>query len=135
MDISILNEKEKFWIEKKESFKYGYNATVGGDGSSYLDYNLIYSTYQKNNNLNETAKICNCNSGSVSKIVKIFGETPSSAKGNSKKVAKLDIKTKEIIEIYSSVNHAERENGNTRHIADVCNGKRKSCKGYSWKYI
>ncbi len=28
-----LNEKEKYWIEKLESFKNGYNLTNGGDGT------------------------------------------------------------------------------------------------------
>ena len=46
-----------------------------------------------------------------------------------------DIKTNEVIEVYPSIQEAERANGNTRHIAEVCKGKRKTCKGYKWKYI
>ena len=38
-------EREIYWIEKKQSFKNGYNATLGGDGRKYLDYDLIISTY------------------------------------------------------------------------------------------
>ena len=33
-------EREKYWIEYYQSFKYGYNATMGGDGKKYIDYNL-----------------------------------------------------------------------------------------------
>lgn len=40
-------ERERYWIEYFGSFKNGYNATQGGDGKSYLDYNLIIATYQK----------------------------------------------------------------------------------------
>lgn len=40
-------ERERFWIEKLGSFKYGYNATLGGDGKRYLDYDLIVATYQE----------------------------------------------------------------------------------------
>ena len=29
------NEREIYWIEQKQSFKYGYNATLGGDGRRY----------------------------------------------------------------------------------------------------
>jgi len=46
-----------------------------------------------------------------------------------KPVAKLDPKTNEIIAIYSSIQEAENANGNTRHISQVCNGKRKICNG------
>ena len=40
-------EREVFWIENKRSFKNGYNATKGGDGRPYLDYDLIISTYNE----------------------------------------------------------------------------------------
>ena len=30
-------EREIYWIEKMRSFKYGYNATYGGDGKKYID--------------------------------------------------------------------------------------------------
>lgn len=43
--IEQASEREIFWIEYYGSFKNGYNATVGGDGKAYLDYNLIYQTY------------------------------------------------------------------------------------------
>ena len=41
------SKKEIYWIEKLSSFKYGYNATLGGDGKHYLDYDLIYSIYEQ----------------------------------------------------------------------------------------
>jgi hypothetical protein len=44
-DDSIVNEREIYWIEYYQSFKYGYNATKGGDGKLYLDYDLICETY------------------------------------------------------------------------------------------
>ena len=37
-------ERERYWIEYFSSFKNGYNATQGGDGKSYLDYDLIINT-------------------------------------------------------------------------------------------
>ena len=52
-----------------------------------------------------------------------------------KSVAKIDIETDEIIEIYSSTYQAEKENGNNKHITAVCKGKRKTCNGFKWRYI
>ena len=49
-DYEIVNEREKYWIEKFGSFKYGYNATIGGDGKAYADYNLIFSLWQQGKN-------------------------------------------------------------------------------------
>ena len=51
--ISLLEEtdnpeeREVYWIESLGSFKKGYNATIGGDGKRYLDYDLIVATYQE----------------------------------------------------------------------------------------
>ena len=52
-DVNILSEREIYWIEKLGSFKYGYNATLGGDGKSYADYDLIYHLYQSGYNVKE----------------------------------------------------------------------------------
>ena len=52
-----------------------------------------------------------------------------------KKVAKIDKNTNEILQIYDSIRDAERDNGNSNHISDVCKGKRKTCQGYKWEYV
>lgn len=69
----IVNEREVYWIEKLQTFKNGYNATMGGDGKHYLDYDLICETYLEVKNLKETAKICDCCTDSVSNILKERG--------------------------------------------------------------
>ena len=89
----------------------------------------------KTHNLTKTAQLCNCSPDSVSKIVKARGAKVSPAISLSKAVGKVDIITGEILEVYNSVNEAERDNGNTRHIAEVCNGKRKTCKGFKWIFL
>ena len=40
-DNSILSEREEYWIEQYESYKYGYNATKGGEGKFRCDYSLV----------------------------------------------------------------------------------------------
>ena len=45
-DIEI-NEKEIYWINKLNTYSNGYNATKGGDGKSYLDYDLIVNLYKQ----------------------------------------------------------------------------------------
>jgi hypothetical protein len=41
------DEREKYWIEYYGTFKNGYNATIGGDGKRYLDYDLIIALYKE----------------------------------------------------------------------------------------
>ena len=67
--LDIVNEREKYWIEYYNSFRSGYNATLGGDGASYLDYNLIYNTYKEVLSIAETARIIGCSEDSVRYII------------------------------------------------------------------
>ena len=134
-------EREKYWIEQYGSFKYGYNATIGGDGKKYLDYDLIYRTYLDNKNITKTAQLCNCEIDSVKKIISQKGITNINIEENRrinslKPIAKLDKNTGEILEVFSSIAEAELKYPNTnKHIPSVCKGKRKSCGGFGWKYL
>lgn len=52
----------------------------------------------------------------------------------SKPVAKIDKTTNEILETYSSIYEAEKQN-KISHIGQVCSGKRQTSGGYKWKYL
>lgn len=134
------NEREIYWIEQYGSFKKGYNATRGGDGKKYLDYELIIKTYNEVKNQAEVARLLNISVDSVHNIlvnnnINLISGAEVSAKAFGKPVAQLDKNTLEVIKIFPSVIAAENELGIQRHIAAVCNGKRKTAGGYSWKYI
>ena len=64
-----MSDKEKYWIEKLDTFHNGYNATIGGDGKRLLDYELVVATYNKLLNINETSKVLNIDKQTVSKIL------------------------------------------------------------------
>ena len=55
---------------------------------------------------------------------------------SSKKVAKINIETNEIIEIYDTIALAARENNcDNSAISKVCRGLRNKCGGFKWQYI
>lgn len=139
-DINILNDREKFWIEYFQSFKNGYNATVGGDGRPYLDYNLICKTYNINKNMSETARILHIDRDSVKRALVNSGISLDEIKNNSKlvmakSVGQFDKDTDELIAVFPSIAEAERAVPTGRNIGRVCNGKRKTAGGYKWKFI
>ena len=141
-DENILSEREKYWIEYYGAFKYGYNATIGGDGKPYADYDLFFALFKQGKNIKEISQITGFCTDTVSLGLKNKEITHEEIKNNGrmvvcKKIAKIDKDTDEILSVYSSIQEAYNElnKQHSGHIASVCNGKRKTAYGYKWKYI
>lgn len=145
-------EREKYWIEKTQSFKYGYNATMGGDGKKYIDYDLVIKTYNQLQNANKTAEMLNIDPSSVRKIlhtnnVELKFSQDIFKERTQKTVGMFEVKTGELIYSFCSTKEAAHYlfqegytaakdlDGVSSHIAKVCNGKRKTAYGYFWKYL
>lgn len=62
-------EREAYWINKLDTYKNGYNATLGGDGKKYIDYELVLSTFKKLNSVKDTAKELDVCVHTVSKVL------------------------------------------------------------------
>ena len=143
-------ERENYWIEYLGTFKNGYNATMGGDGKRYIDYDLVVKTYNEVQNRNKTAKLLNISPDSVSNILTIkniailpFKEVNRIAL--SKKVGMYQ--KGDLIKVFSSLTDAgkflqlnqltlDKKIGSiVEHISQVCRNKRKSAYGYQWKFL
>lgn len=134
------DKREIFWIEYYSSFKNGYNATLGGDGKHYADYELICQLWEKGKTIKEIMELTNYCKETICRALSNFNissfEKRSRAQTlNKKPVCKIDKKTGEILKIYNSVAEAERNEQTNRHIRAVCNGKRKTAGGFKWKYL
>jgi len=145
----ILSEREKYWIEYYGSFKNGYNATIGGDGKQYIDYDLVVATYQQVKNQSKTAKILGIDACTFRKILKIRNVNKYSSESVENYIQKsiainMFSKDGKYIKSFSSAHKAARYvlsnslnqtvHGAAGHILDVCKGKRKSAYGYKWTY-
>lgn len=142
-------EREVFWIENKRSFKNGYNATVGGDGKKYIDYDLVISTYKEIKSITDTAKALNISADSVSNILHQNNiSIISSSEVNLNKYGKITNMYSlegEFLKSFSSTNEAAQYmiNNNLtnckkttikQHITEVCTGRRNTAAKYKWKY-
>lgn len=141
------NERETYWIEKLGSFKWGYNATMGGDGRKYLDYDLVVATYREIKNIKETATKLQISTDSVENILKerkekIYSQQEVNKNFYGKMIKQLN-QDNELIQIFSSAKEAARYirpnitsvGGVASHITDVCKGKRKTAYGYNWQFV
>ena len=137
---AIACEREKYWIEYYGSFKNGYNATKGGDGCQYADYDLIYALFKEGKTGKEICQITGYTDKTVTNALIQAGTTAAErrARGrtNSQAVFMLDLETLEILKSFPSYAEAERfleKPGSRRHISEVCRGKRQTAYGYKWK--
>ena len=142
----VINEREKYWIEYYHSFKDGYNATLGGDGTIYTDYDLVVATYNELGFINKTAEKLGIDTHTVSNALNaknILQPThlEIARKATGKIVNQYDLNNN-FIQSFPSVKAAAESigkitstsNGATSHISDVCRGKRKTAYGYIWRF-
>lgn len=139
-------EREIYWIENKRSFKNGYNATMGGDGKKYIDYDLVIATYQEVQNVAETARILGIDRSHTSMILRNNNiSILSGDEINQKRLGKIVNQYSlngEYIQSFPSAKAAadalgkttSTSKGATSHITDVCRGKRKTAYGFIWKF-
>lgn len=135
-----LEEREKYWIEYYQSFKYGYNATTGGDGKPYIDYQAIYDLYQKGLLQTEIQKKLCCDLTTIRKVLTLYNipkeeRIKRSQQISQRAVIMRDKNTKEILNYFSSIQEAANFiNKPTAHIKDVCHNRRKTAYGYIWEF-
>lgn len=136
------SKRECYWIEQYGSFKNGYNATLGGEGKRYADYNLICSLWEDGNDIETIHKITKYDADTIRSALDDNNITSEIRKQRqyksfSKPVAMLDKDTKEILKVFSSISEAYKflNKSGDGHISSVCKGKRKTAYGYSWKLI
>ena len=139
-------EREIYWIEAKRSFKNGYNATLGGDGKHYVDYDLIIATYNEVQNQNEVARRMNIDVHTVRKVLQSYAISTLDARTAvilaTGKIVNQYTLDGEYIQSFPSAKAAAESldkitstsNGASSHISDVCRGKRKTAYGYIWKF-
>lgn len=139
--IEQSSDREQFWIKKFNTYKNGYNATKGGDGSLSINSDKIYKLYQSGNNVEQIHNITGYDKGTIAKWLDNQGITQKDRRNRADKakirpIEQLDKDTGKVINNFVSIKAAYNSLGkqHSGHIASVCNGKRKVAYGYKWRY-
>ena len=68
--------------------------------------------------------------------IEIISSAQHSKIKSGKKVLQIDKNSDKILNEFNSIAEAERALGKRRktHIGNFCNGKRKTCLGFKWKF-
>ena len=153
--VENLEEREKYWINHFDSYKKGYNATLGGDGKTYFEFSEkeVLDKYKELNSLSGTVHFFNCDIDTIRKRLVSNGiEIPKGGdihnEKRSWKTQKVEQYTLEeqYMQSFDSYSAAarwliENENVTTKikhivsNISGVCRGieNRKKAYNYIWK--
>ncbi|MCK9482337.1 MAG: GIY-YIG nuclease family protein [Bacteroidia bacterium] len=140
--VSESSEREKYWISFFDSYHgEGYNGTIGGEGVTRIDYDLVVSVYEEVQNQTEVAKKLNIDVCSVRRILKdkkintlTLQEVGRKYNGNA--IDMYDLSGNFIKTFQSSKEAALEITGknNGTHIMEVCKRKRKTAYGFVWRF-
>lgn len=157
-DIQLLEEcslldsstREIYWIGKLDSYKSGYNATLGGDGTFLRDYKSIAEKYLELKSEQLVADFFHCDLKTVKLACKEYNipikQSSQIAKERLGKPVAMKNKANEIIRTFPDMADAGRyliEQGIAKGkvkdastaIGRVASGKRKSAYGFYWNFI
>lgn len=146
VEISKLSEREQYWIEYFNSFHFGYNATLGGEGTQKYNYDEIVKGFLSGKLIKELAEEYGCCVDTISQALKLSSiNSHSNAIAKSKKqiVAK-NLKTNEILQVFNSEREAAqwlidnkiafgKLDNVVAAIGRVANGQRKSAYKMKWE--
>ena len=80
----IACKREIYWIEYYDSFNNGYNATKGGDGKQYADYDLIFTLFQDGKTGKEISMITGYTDMTITKALRQKGISEEARKQRGK---------------------------------------------------
>lgn len=141
-----LNEREKYWISFYNSFKDGYNHTLGGDGGPLYNYEELVSYWmgEAKKNKKKTAQHFNMDYTYCCKLLRSLGCNRSWEEINStdhestkRRIVQINKENGAVLKVFNSITEAAVELGNKNYaktISNVCAGRRPSYLGYCWQY-
>lgn len=137
------NKAEIHYIKYFDTYNNGYNATIGGDGKTYIDRQKIVDLWDKGLTITRIAETLGIDRQYTSKLLKRNSNVDSkdikkrAIKKESKAVMQLD-KAGNLIKIHPSITKAMQSLGKERNdgkISLVCRGKRKTAYGFKWQFL
>lgn len=140
VDNNLLNDREIYWIDYYNSFKSGYNMTLGGEGSRTLDYDKIVALWDDGFGIEYIAKSIGCSDVQAREILKghsNYSKQESNRRGArnfAKVVTQYDLDGN-FLAIYNSASEASVITGvSISNILAVCRFEQRTAGGYQWRF-
>lgn len=153
VDDDVACERESYWIKHFNTYAangHGYNATYGGDGKQLYSYDAIFNLWNTTDmTIKDIARHMQCDQNTVSQAIKSYNVSGSEIKRRvalkrahgktaPKPVHQIDIATGAIIHTFRSLSEIDKcfttSHRASRHVVEVCKGKRKTAHGFKWAW-
>lgn len=135
-------DREQYWIKYYDSYHNGYNATTGGDGKSWCDYNAIFDLYQRGLSFREIGRQLKydpttCKNAVVSVGVSKEELDKRKIRWIMNPVVQYDIQSGQIINVFKSAKEAARKFGKKKctNISNAIIRGTNKAYGFGWKRI
>ena len=135
-------EREKYWINQFRTYigfadSNGYNATLGGDGKKYKNYDIneILDLYKQGYSCYHIANIVNLSKKYIRYILRKQGVDITQNR-LAKKICQIDVDTNEVLSIFDSLSDAARAlNATQSNISTAAHSMMQIISyGYKWIY-
>ena len=139
-DDSILSDREKYYINAFDTYKHGYNATLGGEGLRKYDYDEIMALWAEGYTIKAISEKTGANCDVVGKILGDFG-VPKAERlkccygSNRKTVAQYSLDDV-LIDVFPSASEAARQTHlHQSNISMCCRNPHRTYGGFRWRYV
>lgn len=137
------SQREQYWISYYKSYQNGYNATLGGDGTKYVDKTKVIQEYSKYKTIKDVIANTGHDAATIRRILKaanidVVWNSDAVRKHKGRHIAQIDQNTGEIINVFLTIKEASRAvmaNSKVPIQKALKNTKRKYALGYLWKEI
>lgn len=139
-------DREIIWIDYYNSYHFGYNATRGGDGKSYVDYNIIMKLHNNGLSVCDIIKQTKHDRKTISNYFKTNNIVPNPHNKAKIKTMKKVMCVETGVE-FESISECVRyfinlfnlkssnKGGYSGHVGQCCKGRRKTVFGYTWRFV
>lgn len=136
-DNTLLDERERYWINYYDTYNNGYNATLGGEGAVKFNQQEITELWSSGKTIAEICEIIGAERHTISRVLSMHGVTTQQMKerGSGRPVLQYSLDGN-FIRRYSSITLATQNMGkdNISNIRSCCNKTSTSAYNYLWKY-
>lgn len=136
------SEREQYWIQYFNSYHFGYNATIGGEGKlkdfSVQEIETMISLYNQKTSIHKIANVLGYDFETIKNKLKSLNYSVDNHRTLKMAVYQIDKKTNAILAMYESIHDAARALGDDKknaHIRECCRGLRASAYGYKWQFV